>query len=155
MNSTGISQGLSRSWLNFMETPTASVHSRPAVSCEQSCVDSVYEGTNMTYDPRLAERLERVLKGRQGFEQKKMFGGIGWMLNGNMCVGIYKEWLITRVGESAGAKILKEKHAKPMDITGKPMKGWAMIAPEGVAEDADLQRHMELAIAFVKTLLRN
>jgi hypothetical protein len=74
------------------------------------------------------------------------------MLNGNMCVGIYKDWLITRVGESAGARITEEKHAKPMDITGKPMKGWAMIAPAGVAEDADLQRHTELAIAFVKTL---
>jgi hypothetical protein len=83
-----------------------------------------------------------------------MFGGIGWLLNGNMCVGVYKDWLITRVGESAGTKLLKEKHVKPMDITGKPMKGWAMIAPEGVAEDADLQWHTELAIAFVKTLPR-
>jgi hypothetical protein len=108
----------------------------------------------MPYDSGLAERLEDVLKGRPGFEQKKMFGGIGWMLNGNMCVGIYKDWLITRVGESAGTKLFKEKHAKPMDITGKPMKGWAMIAPEGVAEDADLQRHTDLAIAFVKTLPR-
>ena len=106
----------------------------------------------MPYDPGLADRLEDVLRGRPGFEQKKMFGGIGWLLNGNMCVGIYKEWLITRVGESAGAKLFKEKHAKPMDITGKPMKGWAMIASERVAHDTDLKRHTELAIAFVKTL---
>ena len=106
----------------------------------------------MAYDPGLAERLEGVLRGRPGFEQKKMFGGIGWLLNGNMCVGVYKEWLITRVGESAGAKLFKEKHAKPMDITGKPMKGWAMIAPAGVAQDRDLKRHTELAIAFVRTL---
>ena len=106
----------------------------------------------MPYDPQLAQRLKDVLEGRRGFEQKKMFGGIGWMLNGNMCVGIYKEWLITRVGESTGAKLFKEKHAKPMDITGKPMKGWAMIEPEGVANDADLKRHTELAISFVKTL---
>jgi hypothetical protein len=49
-------------------------------------------------------------------------------------------------------KLFKEKHAKPMDITGKPMKGWAMIAPEGIAQDADLKRNTELAIAFVKTL---
>ena len=106
----------------------------------------------MPYDPGLADRLEDVLRGRPGFEQKKMFGGIGWLLNGNMCVGIYKECLIARVGESAGTKLFKEKHAKPMDITGKAMKGWAMIAPEGVAHDADLKRHTELAIAFVKTL---
>jgi hypothetical protein len=106
----------------------------------------------MPYDSRLAERLERVLKGRRGFEQKKMFGGIGWMLNGNMCVGIYKDWLITRVGESAGAQILKEKHAKPMDITGKPMKGWVMIDPKGVESDASLKRHADLAVEFVTTL---
>ncbi len=108
----------------------------------------------MPYDPGLAERLGNILEGRAGFKEKKMFGGIGWMLNGNMCVGVYKEWLITRVGEAAGAKLFKEKHAKPMDITGKPMKGWAMIAPGGVAEDADLKRHAELAIAFVKILPR-
>ena len=108
----------------------------------------------MPYDAGLAERLEEILDGSPGFEQKKMFGGIGWMLNGNMCVGVYKDWLITRVGESAGVGLFKEKHVKPMDITGKPMKGWAMVAPEGVADDADLQRHAELAIAFVKTLPR-
>ena len=106
----------------------------------------------MPYDPGLADRLEDVLRGRPGFEQKKMFGGIGWLLNGNMCVGIYKECLIARVGESAGAKLFKEKHAKPMDITGKPMKGWAMIGREGVVQDADLKRHTESAITFVKTL---
>jgi hypothetical protein len=106
----------------------------------------------MPYDPGLAERLEEVLRGRPGFEQKKMFGGIGWLLNGNMCVGIYKEWLIARVGESAGAKLFKEKHAKPMDITGKPMKGWAMIAPEGITHDADLRRLIESAIAFVRSM---
>ena len=86
----------------------------------------------MPFDRGLAERLEEIIECRAGFEQKKMFGGIGWMLNGNMCVGIYKDWLITRIGEAAAAKMFKEKHVKPMDITGKPMKGWAMVAPEGV-----------------------
>lgn len=103
----------------------------------------------MPYDPGLAERLEEILEGRSGFQQKKMFGGIGWMLNGNMCVGIYKEWLIIRVGEEQAGKILKEKYVKPMDITGRPMKGWAMVAPEGTAENKDLKRHTEMAISFV------
>ena len=106
----------------------------------------------MPFDRGLAERLEEIIQCRAGFEQKKMFGGIGWMLNGNMCVGIYKDWLITRIGEAAAAKMFKEKHVKPMDITGKPMKGWAMVAPEGVTEDSDLNRHVECAIAFVSTL---
>ena len=106
----------------------------------------------MPYDRGLAERLEEILDGRSGFQQKKMFGGIGWMQNGNMCVGVYKDWLITRIGESAAVSLFKEKHVKSMDITGKPMKGWAMVAPEGVAQDADLKRHTESAINFVKTL---
>ena len=106
----------------------------------------------MPYDSGLAERVEEVLRGRPGFEQKKMFGGIGWLLNGNMCVGIYKEWLIARVGESAGAKLFKEKHAKPMDITGKPMKGWIMVEAEGVKDDGQLKDWIGRATTFVKTL---
>ena len=106
----------------------------------------------MPYDSGLARRLEDILEGRPGFQQKKMFGGIGWLLNGNMCVGVYKEFLITRIGEEQAAKLFGESHVKPMDITGKPMKGWAMVAPGGVAEDADLQRHTGLAIDYVMTL---
>lgn len=106
----------------------------------------------MPFDPGLALRLEEILEGRAGFQQKKMFGGIGWLLNGNMCVGVYKDWLITRVGEDAARKQLKEKYVKAMDITGKPMKGWTMVSPEGVAEDEDLQRHVDLAIDFVKDI---
>ena len=81
-----------------------------------------------------------------------MFGGIGWMLNGNMCVGIYKEWLIIRVGVDVAEQVLKEPYAKPMDITGKAMKGWAMIFPEGIEDDSELNRYVNLAIAFVTSL---
>ena len=106
----------------------------------------------MPYDPGLAERLAEILGDRPGFEKKAMFGGIGWLMNGNMCVGVYKDWLITRVGEEKARDIFKETHVKPMDITGRPMKGWAMVAPEGVDDDDDLRRHVEAAVAFVSTL---
>ena len=106
----------------------------------------------MPYDAGLARRLEDILEGRAGFQQKKMFGGIGWMLNGNMCVGVYRDFLIARVGKDEAGALLEDRRVKPMDITGKPMKGWVMVDPEGVAEDADLQRHAELAIDFVMTL---
>lgn len=106
----------------------------------------------MPYDSGLSQRLDELLEGRKGFQKRKMFGGIGWLLNGNMCVGVYKEWLITRVGAAAAEKLFTERHVKPMDITGKPMKGWTMIAPEGVEEDADLKRHTELAVKFVTSL---
>ena len=106
----------------------------------------------MPYDPGLAARLDEFVAGRPGFEEKKMFGGIGWMLNGNMCVGVYKEWLITRVGVEEATKLIEEPHVKPMDITGRAMKGWAMVAPQGVEEDADIQRHVTLAEKFVRML---
>ncbi|MGE4170507.1 MAG: TfoX/Sxy family protein [Candidatus Margulisiibacteriota bacterium] len=109
----------------------------------------------LPYDPGLAERLKDLLGGRPDMMEKKMFGGIGWMLGGNMCVGVYKEWLIVRVGE--GLKDLLNNptlnaHAKAMDITGKPMKGWGMVAPEGVAEDDQLAEWTQRAIDFVQTL---
>jgi hypothetical protein len=81
-----------------------------------------------------------------------MFGGIGWMLNGNMCVAVYKDWLIARVGAEAEKKLRSNSHTKPFDITGRPMKGWVMIGLEGIDADADLERHVQLAEGFVKTL---
>ena len=104
----------------------------------------------MHSDPGLVERLFEILP--DNLAPKKMFGGQCWMLNGNMCVGVYKEFLITRIGVDAFNKIEDDRHVYPMDITGKPMKGWAKIAPEGFASDEDLQRHIDLAMAFVATL---
>jgi TfoX/Sxy family transcriptional regulator of competence genes len=106
----------------------------------------------MPYDPGLAHRLEEILESRRGFELKKMFGGIGWILNGNMCVGVYKEWLIVRVGEAVATEIFKEKHVEPMDITGKPMKGWAKVAPDAIEDDKTLKRYVDYAEKFVQTL---
>lgn len=106
----------------------------------------------MPFDAGLAHRLEEILDGKHGFQQKRMFGGIGWLLNGNMCVGVYKDWLIVRVGEKAATSLMKAKHVKPMDITGKPMKGWAMTAPEAISEDEDLRKFVDMAVDFVATL---
>jgi hypothetical protein len=108
----------------------------------------------MAHDLELAKRLEKLLGKRPGFQEKTFFGGIGWMLNGNFCTGIHKDWLVTRVGAEAALKLLKEPHVKVMDITGKAMKGWVMIAPQGVMDDSALRGHVELAIEFVQTLLK-
>ena len=81
-----------------------------------------------------------------------MFGGIGWMLNGNMCVGVYKDFLIIRVGEERAALLSGETGISPMDITGKPMKGWLKVAPNGYEDDNALKRYAKAAIDFVKTL---
>jgi TfoX/Sxy family transcriptional regulator of competence genes len=106
----------------------------------------------MPYDPGLAARIEEQLHECSGFVEKKMFGGIGWLLHGNMCVGVYKEWLITRVGEEKARILCQSKSVKIMDITGKPMKAWTMIAPEAVEEEQDLKRYISYAIDFVVTL---
>lgn len=106
----------------------------------------------MPYDPGLAERLEAMVAHHSGMSEKRMFGGIVWLLHGNMCVGIHKEWLIIRVGVAATEKIFREPHVKPMDITGRILKGWAMVAPDGLEDDAALKRFCMLAMDFVKTL---
>ncbi len=105
----------------------------------------------MPYDPGLAERLKEVLD-HSVLDEISMFGGLGYLLNGNLCVGIYKEFLILRVGVETAQKILQEPHVLPMDITGTAMVGWAKIAPQGIVEDEDLERYCNLAVDFVSTL---
>jgi hypothetical protein len=106
----------------------------------------------MAYDSGLAARLESLLAGRPGFASKKMFGGIGWMLNGNMCVAVWKDRLIARVGGDTEKKARSNPHTKAFDITGKPMKGWIMVAPGGIDKDRDLEKFVRLAQTFVQTL---
>ena len=74
-----------------------------------------------------------------------MLGGLGYLLKGNMCLGIYQEFLILRVGVESAETILHLPHVLPMDITGTAMRGWAKIAPEGIVEDEDLERYCNLA----------
>lgn len=80
----------------------------------------------------LEERLDGHFSGR-GMGKKKMFGGLCYLENGNMVLGVLKESLIVRLGEEEAVKALKKPHTRPFDITGKPMKGWVMVGPEGYA----------------------
>lgn len=106
----------------------------------------------MAYDTGLAERMAGLIGLRPDMEEKKMFGGIVWMLNGNMCVGGWRDYLIVRIGVEAADAIMSEPGVSAMDITGKPMKGWAKVAPDGVSDDEELGRFISLAIDFVGTL---
>lgn len=105
----------------------------------------------MPYDPGLAERLSEICPS-YFMEDRKMFGGLVWMLHGNMCVGIIREWLIIRVGTDAATEILQTAHTKPMDFTGKVMKGWVMVGPDGVSCDSEMEKYVQLAVDFVMTL---
>ncbi len=106
----------------------------------------------MAYDETLASRIRDTLAHKRNIESKKMFGGIGFLLNGNILVGVWKDSLIVRLGPVAGDAALREPHVRNFDITGKPMKGWAMVEPEGVADDDQLQDWIGRATAFVKNL---
>lgn len=106
----------------------------------------------MAYDEKLAERLNSLIKGRKGFAEKKMFGGIAFMLNGNMCFGVHKKSLVLRMDEESANLSLKQKNVKPFDITGRPMKGWIMVSKEGIKTKGNLDKWTSLAVKFVKTL---
>ena len=106
----------------------------------------------MAYDEKLAERLSRAFSRRNGASEKKMFGGIAYMVNGHMCCGIVKDMLVVRIGPDAYDEALKEKHTRPMDFTGKPMKGYVYVKPKGIKSDENLKSWIERGIKFVRTL---
>ncbi len=81
-----------------------------------------------------------------------MFGGTGYLLNGNMCFGVYKDFLVLRVGEDGAGKLEKESYYHPFDITGRPMKGWVMIDGLGWENPKELRRLVMKAKEYVLTL---
>ena len=106
----------------------------------------------MAYDEALAERIRAALTGHDGIAEKKMFGGLALMLNGNMCVGVIKDELIARLGPEDGDRALDEPHTRPMDFTGRPMAGWVIVENEGTATDDGLQGWVDRAVAYVSAL---
>jgi len=99
----------------------------------------------MPYNLDLEERMEKLVLPGAGFEKKKMFGGIGCLFNGNMGFGIYRDFLVLRLDENNATRLLKEKHARPFDITGRPMKGWVMVSEEGWRDPKQLKKWLRLA----------
>ena len=106
----------------------------------------------MAYDERLEKRLQALIVRRNDFHAQKMFGGLGFLIRGNMCFGIWKDSLILRLGESQALTALKNKNARPFDITGRAMKGWVMVTPAGMKSKVILQRWVSQAIDFVSHL---
>ena len=108
----------------------------------------------MAYNEKLAKRVNALIAKRRGFHEQKMFGGLGFLLNGNMCIGVWKEYLILRLGIERAGQILLKRKARPFDITGHAMKGWVMVEPKGTKSDALLKAWVGQAIAFVSKLPR-
>lgn len=106
----------------------------------------------MTFDEGLAERVRSIFEPIENTVEKKMFGGLCFMVNGHMCCGLTKEDLMVRVGKSNYEKMLKKKYARPMDFTGKPLTGMIYVAPQGISEDQDLKDWIQIGLDFVNTL---
>ena len=104
------------------------------------------------YDTGLAACLDDIIADMLEMKVTRIFGGYGFLMNGHMCAGIWKDMLVIRIGTDGWKTISDEPHVRPMDLTGRVMKGWTMIAPEGVTEDSDLQRHVDMAIMFCAAL---
>ena len=105
----------------------------------------------MAYDLKLAERIRAEL-GEIPFIEKKMFGGVGFLVHGNMAVGVYKDDLIVRLAPEKHDKLLKKTGTKVFDITGKPMKGWLMVEPDGCKTKKQLSAWVKEGVEFALTL---
>ena len=107
----------------------------------------------MAYDEALAERVRGALTDVDGVTERKMFGGIGFMVSGNMAAGVSSKCdLIVRLGPDEYESALDEPGARAFDMTGRPMTGWLLVAPDAVADDAALRSWVERGAAFASSL---
>lgn len=100
----------------------------------------------MAYNERLAERVRAVLASQAGISERKMFGGLAFLLDGKMCVGVLNDELVVRSGAERFAEALKNTHARPMDFTGRAMTGMVYVSSAGVTRGPVLRRWIEMAI---------
>ena len=106
----------------------------------------------MPYNKEIDERIKKIVSRWKNRKAKKMFGGVCHLLHGNMFCGVYKDYLILRLGEQKSEEVLKSSYARPFDITGKAMKGWVMMEEKGFKTDERLKDWLNLAKKFVNQL---
>jgi TfoX N-terminal domain len=106
----------------------------------------------MAFREALAERIRKALARKSGVGEKKMFGGVCFLLHGNLLAGVWKDSLVARLGPDEGEAALREPHVREFDITGRPMRNWVLVGPEGVEGDDQLRVWIERATKFVRTL---
>ena len=106
----------------------------------------------MAHDVILEQRIQDLLGDRTDLVAKRMFGGVGFMLQGNMACGVHKDYLIVRVGLEAYEGALAEPHASEFDMTGRPMRGWVTVSAEGLQSDEQLNTWVHKGINFALSL---
>lgn len=107
----------------------------------------------MAYNEKVANRIRQMLAGHNGLTEQKMFGGIAFLLNGNMCCGVHKDDLILRIEPGRTQEALQNPRARRFDLTGRPMAaGWVLVGSGGYTTDAALQEWVRLAVQYVSSL---
>lgn len=106
----------------------------------------------MAYDTTLATRVRRLVMSDPAMVEKKMFGGLCFMIQGNMACGIHRQDLVVRLSPAEAAVALDRPGTRLFDITGRPMKGWLMVAGDACADDEVLQAWVEQSVAFAQSL---
>lgn len=106
----------------------------------------------MAYDEALADRVRRVVGPRQDVTERKMFGGIAFLLDGKMFCGVVRGELMVRVGPAGYDAALARRHVRPMDFTGRPMNGYVFVSAEGCKTDASVAPWAEASLSFVAPL---
>lgn len=106
----------------------------------------------MAFDEKLGDRIRKKIGRRRGITEKQMFGGLAFLLHGNLCCGVYRNDMIVRVSPEDGTRALTLPNVRPFDITGRPMKGWLFIRPAGLATDAALSKWVEAGLKHAASL---
>ena len=106
----------------------------------------------MAYDEGLAQRVYEIMSEQPGLVEKKMFGGVGYLLHGNMACGVNQVHLVVRVGPENYEAALAQPHTHVFDITGRPMTGWVMVDPEGIESDDALATWVQRGVEFALSL---
>jgi TfoX/Sxy family transcriptional regulator of competence genes len=106
----------------------------------------------MAYDEGLATRIRDVLGEQSGVTEKTMFGGLAFLVHGNMACGVRGDDLIVRVGAEVADAALGEPGTRPFDLTGRPMRGWLLVDADGHAEDDDLRSWVDRGLAYANSL---
>jgi len=106
----------------------------------------------VAYDEGLASRLRDLIGAEPGLTEKKVFGGLAMMLDGNMAVGVHGAGLIVRADPGRQEELLAEPGARVFDLSGRPMKGWLAVEPDGCAEDVDPRRWVDRGVAYARSL---
>jgi TfoX/Sxy family transcriptional regulator of competence genes len=106
----------------------------------------------MAYDKELAQRVREIVAAHPGLVEKAMFGGLGFMLQGNMCCGVLNDELVVRVGPEQDAAAAERPGAQPFDFTGRPMQGWLFVSAEGYDADDALESWVNQGIDYALSL---